>query len=37
MSEILEWLKDYSPGVILLIALGAALVFRYQADRREEH
>ena len=27
MSEILQWLKDYSPGVVLLIALGAALVF----------
>ena len=27
MSEVLEWLKDYSPGVVLLMALGAALVF----------
>jgi len=27
MAEILKWLQSYSPGVVLLLALGAALLY----------
>ena len=27
MTEIISWLKNYSPGVVLLLAIGAAVFY----------